>query len=208
MHNIKKKNIILLSLLSLIILIWSCSKDETSYINYKLVEINYEDFNYCILKNNKTEFRIYDTINDNRNLRLKDTTRLYFPTLFTTFESNNNITFNFLNDNMIKFVDKSKNFQIIAKELKKDDSIFILKDNSIDNPIFIVNDKNNEYTRTLSAYRVIYEIDGLRRDSVELLDGKLIDLDYLKNYFDLNKCDNSTQSDTLIWVNLVYKYSN
>lgn len=191
-----------------VIMMFSCSSKESNFTEYKLTEINFEDFNYCVKTGDNYDFRIYDTIqNSNANQVLKDTTRVYFPSLMSQFDNENNISFSFTDLGIVRYIDWAKRIQIIAKELIKADSLFVLKDNDINNSIFIAKksqNKKNEYFRTLSAYRIYYQEDGERKDSVAVIKDKILDLEYFKDNFPIS--DNS-MNDIIIWTNIVYKFN-
>ena len=197
-----------LFVLLLNILCVSCSNSGGESADYILTQIGYENFTMYVGTAQGGIAQNYDTILTDRNTRLQDTTKLYFSTVYSTFEKSNDILFEFLDDNKMKFIDYNAYSQFVANKMELDDSIFILKNNLGAEPVFVVReDMNKQYYRTLSAFRYIYtQEDGERKDSVAIVEGVMLDADYLLHKFNLSGMDQLAVSDTLIWINVDYAY--
>lgn len=186
-------------------LFFQCTSKDNSSI-HKLTEVNYEDFNRYIGSATGGVKQEYDTITEDRNLRLLDTVKVYFNnSIVNTLANSNQVSFEFMDDNIMRYVDYNSGKQILSNRLDRQDSIFVIKKDSVDTPVFVV--RNNDsaeysYFRTLSAFRIQYN----QTDSMAVVQDTLLNEQLILSKFGFSDIGQLQKNDTLTWVNVYYFY--
>lgn len=185
--------------------LFSCSSSDDDEVVRNLYSVDYTDFHHSFKSGGKLYTVDYDTVvvSDLNNLLL-DSVKFFFATENqTTLADTNNISFSLLDDNKIKYIENS--LQTIATKKISQDSIYILKNNNENTPVFVVRNKNDiqrDFFRTISAYHLKY--DGEEKE--EIVENELLTSESILKKLELNSLEVLKDDDYLVWVNVYYWY--